>query len=67
MEFHPILAVIAIIFGLLIIVFSDLLSWIVGIFLILLGLWFLFDYFTRRERRRDVGEREHARSPPERK
>lgn len=66
MEFHPILAVIAIIFGILIIAFSNLLSWIVGIFFIILGLWFLVGHFTRRERERGVQPHEH-RSPSEKK
>lgn len=66
MEFHPILAVVAVIFGILVIAFSNLLSWIVGIFFILLGLWFLVGWYTKRERRRDVGER-YERAPPERK
>lgn len=69
MEFHPILAVIAVIFGILIIAFSNLLSWIVGIFFILVGLWFLIGWWTSRGRRRgrDVGEREHTHAPQERK
>ncbi|WP_147654484.1 DUF3096 domain-containing protein [Methanomassiliicoccus luminyensis] len=67
MEFHPILAVIAIIFGILVIAFSNLLSWIVGIFLVLLGLWFLVGWWTGRGRRRDTGERHEHAHPPERK
>ena len=44
----PILALIAIIFGILVIVFEELLSWIVGIFFILVGLWLLWDYYSKR-------------------
>ena len=48
MSFDPILALIAIIFGILVIVFEELLSWIVGIFFILVGLWLLWDYFNKK-------------------
>jgi len=40
----PILAVICIIFGVLVIVFPDLLEWIVGLFLIIQGILLLTDY-----------------------
>ncbi len=48
MSMDPILALIAIIFGILVIVFEELLSWIVGIFFILVGLWLLWDYYSKR-------------------
>ena len=41
----PILAIIAIIFGILVIVFPDLLSTIVGVYLIIQGFLFFLDYF----------------------
>ena len=41
----PILAIIAIIFGILVIVFPDLLSTIVGIYFLIQGLLFFLDYF----------------------
>lgn len=44
----PILAMICIIFGILVIVFPDLLEWIVGLFLIIQGLLLLTDYFELR-------------------
>lgn len=40
----PILAIICIIFGVLVIVFPDLLQWIVGLFLIIQGILLLTDY-----------------------
>ena len=40
----PILAIICIIFGVLVIVFPDLLQWIVGLFLIIQGTLLLTDY-----------------------
>jgi len=40
----PILAIICIIFGILVIVFPDLLQWIVGLFLIIQGILLLTDY-----------------------
>ena len=46
-DMNIILAIIAIIFGILVIIFKDLLSWIVGIAFILLGLYLLFDYFSK--------------------
>lgn len=44
----PILAVICIIFGILVIVFEDLLQWIVGLFLIIQGILLLTDYLELR-------------------
>jgi len=44
----PILALIAIIFGILVIVLPDLLQWIVGLYLIIQGLLFFADYFELR-------------------
>ncbi len=46
----PILAVIAIIFGLLVIALPDLLQWIVGLFFIIEGILLLVDYFELRRR-----------------
>lgn len=40
----PVLAVIAIIFGILVIAFPDLLQWIVGLYFIIQGLLFFADY-----------------------
>lgn len=40
----PILAVICIIFGVLVIVFPQLLEWIIGLFLIIQGILILTDY-----------------------
>lgn len=45
----PILAMIAIIFGILVIVFPDLLQWIVGLYFIIQGVLFLADYFELRK------------------
>jgi uncharacterized membrane protein HdeD (DUF308 family) len=44
----PILAIICIIFGVLVIVFPDLLEWIVGLFLIIQGVLLLTDYLELR-------------------
>ena len=41
----PILALIAIFFGVLVIIFPDLLQWIVGLYFIIQGLLFFADYF----------------------
>jgi uncharacterized membrane protein HdeD (DUF308 family) len=43
-----ILAIIAIIFGLVVIVFPDLLGWIVGIYLIIQGVLFIIEYIQSR-------------------
>lgn len=40
----PILAVICIIFGILVIVFPQILEWIIGLFLIIQGILILTDY-----------------------
>jgi len=45
----PILAVICIIFGVLVIVFRDLLQWIVGLFLIIQGILLLTEYLELRK------------------
>lgn len=45
MNWDPIVALVSIIFGILIIAFPDLLGILVGILLILVGLWLLYDYF----------------------
>ena len=44
----PVLAIICIIFGILVIVFEDLLQWIVGLFLIIQGILILTDYLELR-------------------
>jgi len=46
----PILAIICIIFGVLVIVFPDLLEWIVGLFLIIQGILVLTDYLELRSK-----------------
>ena len=45
----PVLAMIAIIFGILVIIFKDLLQWIVGLYFIIQGVLFLADYFELRK------------------
>lgn len=44
----PILAIICIIFGLIVIVFPDLIAWIIGLFLIIQGILMLTDYLELR-------------------
>ena len=44
----PVLAIICIIFGVFVIVFPDLLEWIVGLFLIIQGVLLLTDYLELR-------------------
>ncbi len=44
----PVLAIICIVFGILVIVFKDLLQWIVGLFLIIQGILILTDYLELR-------------------
>lgn len=44
----PVLALIAIIFGILVIAFPDLLQWIVGLYFIIQGILFFIDYFELR-------------------
>ena len=46
----PILAIICIIFGVLVIVFPDLLQWIIGLFLIIQGILLLTDYLELRRK-----------------
>jgi len=45
----PILAVICIVFGLLVIIFPELLQWIVGLFFIIQGILILTDYLELRK------------------
>ena len=45
----PVLALIAIIFGILVIVFPDLLQWIVGLYFIIQGLLFFADCLELRK------------------
>mgnify|MGYP006910752356 CR=1 FL=1 len=44
----PILAIICIIFGLIVIVFPELIAWIIGLFLIIQGILMLTDYLELR-------------------
>lgn len=46
----PILAIICIIFGILVIVFPELLQWIIGLFLIIQGILILTDYLELRRK-----------------
>jgi uncharacterized membrane protein HdeD (DUF308 family) len=46
----PILALIAIIFGILVIAFPDLLQWIVGLYFIIQGLLLFIDYLELRRK-----------------
>ena len=46
----PVLAMICIVFGVLVIVFPDLLEWIVGLFLIIQGILLLTDYLELRSK-----------------
>lgn len=46
----PVLAAVAIIFGILVIALPDLLQWIVGLFFIIEGILLLVDYFELRRR-----------------
>jgi uncharacterized membrane protein HdeD (DUF308 family) len=46
----PVLAIICILFGVLVIVFPDLLEWIVGLFLIIQGVLLLTDYLELRSK-----------------
>jgi len=46
----PILAIICIIFGILVIVYENLLQWIVGLFLIIQGILLLTDYLELRRK-----------------
>ena len=46
----PILAIIAILFGILVIVFPDLLVWIVGLYFIIQGILLLLDYMELRRK-----------------
>ncbi len=45
----PVLAIIAIIFGLLVIIFPDLIAWIVGLYFVIQGVLLLTDYFESRQ------------------
>ena len=44
----PVLALIAVVFGILVIAFPDLLQWIVGLYFIIQGLLLFADYFELR-------------------
>jgi uncharacterized membrane protein HdeD (DUF308 family) len=46
----PIMALIAIVFGILVIVFKELFPWIVGPYFIIQGILFFIDYFELRRR-----------------
>jgi uncharacterized membrane protein HdeD (DUF308 family) len=45
----PVLAVLAIIFGLLVIIFPNLLVWIVGLYFIIQGILLLTDYYESKK------------------
>jgi len=47
MKLSPIWAIVSIVFGILVIAFEDLLNWLVGLFFIILGIWFFVDYFQK--------------------
>lgn len=44
------MALIAIVFGILVIIFTDLLPWIVGLYFIIQGILFFIDYFELRRK-----------------
>jgi len=46
----PVLAVLAIIFGLLVIIFPNLLVWIVGLYFIIQGILLLTDYYESKQK-----------------
>ncbi|HZK52774.1 MAG TPA: hypothetical protein VFC84_01020 [Desulfosporosinus sp.] len=46
----PIMALIAIVFGIFVIAFKDLLQWIVGLYFIIQGILFLVEYLEQRRR-----------------
>lgn len=46
----PVLAIIAILFGILVIVFQSLLVWIVGLYFIIQGILLLLDYMELRRK-----------------
>ena len=46
----PIMALMAIVFGIFVIVFKDLLQWIVGLYFIIQGIFFLVEYYEQRKR-----------------
>ncbi len=64
MDMDPILAVIAIIFGILVIAIPAILGWIVGIFFILVGIWLLIDYMNKGQKKgaQDPAAAESART-----
>jgi uncharacterized membrane protein HdeD (DUF308 family) len=64
MSFDPILAIISIIFGIIVIVVPDVLGWIVGIFFILLGIWLLFDYMNKGEKKGTQPSQAPPTQPP---
>ena len=48
MDWEPIIAIIAIIFGILVIAFEGLLRWLVGLFFIVLGIWYAIQWVQKR-------------------
>ena len=46
----PVMALVAIVFGILVIVFKDLLAWIVGLYFIIQGILFFLDYMELRRK-----------------
>ncbi len=47
MKLSPPWAVISIVFGTLVIVYNELLNLLVGLFFIILGIWFFVEYFQK--------------------
>jgi uncharacterized membrane protein HdeD (DUF308 family) len=57
---RPVLAVICILFGILLLVFPDLVGIIIGVFLLVQGILLLIDYYDSNRRR----QRTYTPSPP---
>ena len=50
MDTNPLLALISIVFGILVIAFPTILNWVIGLFLIILGLWMVYErYISKKE------------------
>lgn len=59
----PVLAVICIIFGILLLIFPDLVGYIIGIFLIIQGILLLTDYYES-NRQQSYRQKRISRPPP---
>jgi uncharacterized membrane protein HdeD (DUF308 family) len=57
----PVLAILCVIFGILLIIFPNLVGYIIGIFLIIQGILFLTDYYETR-RQHSSSNRSYAQS-----